>query len=105
MKKITTNTTKIKRKFKSGFSFLTLFMLFGTLYLGVSASFNIMKCVNYKIKLSELQTLYNEAKIEKANLQAEIDSYSSPEANEKFLRNNLKYAAGDEIELNLVEDE
>lgn len=95
-------TTRIKRKIGPYCSFLTMFLLIGTLYMSIGATYNVIKYVNYNIKLSELQELQNDALNSKHNLLAEIESYKSTKANEAFLRNNLKWAKPDEIPIVIV---
>ncbi|MCR5266347.1 MAG: hypothetical protein K6E29_07115 [Cyanobacteria bacterium RUI128] len=95
-------TTRIKKRIRPYCSFLTMFLLIGTLYLSISAACNIVKYVNYNIKLSQLQEMHNDALNSKKSLIAEIESYKSTKANEAFLRNNLKWAKPDEIPIVIV---
>lgn len=88
---------KKKKDKKIYYSYLTIFLIFFAIHLSVMSVFYIVKLVNYKAKLAELQVIHKEALQRKTDLEAEITGFQSPEAYEAFLRNHLKYAAEDEI--------
>ena len=96
---------KIKIRKRPHFSSLTIVLLFFTLFIGISATYNVVKLVSYQDKLSKLTVAYNDAKIHKNKLCAELDSYKSSDAYEAFLRNNFGMAKPDEIRVDLIEAE
>ena len=83
-------------------NFITLFLLFCTVYMGINATLNITKIVSYNLKINQLEESYNKALTKKIFLISEIDGYKSHKKYEEFARNNMGYAAPDEIRLNLI---
>lgn len=88
---------RIKKQKNYYYSFLTLFLLFFTIYFSIVVIYNVIKIISYHDKRIKLEAVLEETKETKKLLNAEIESFKSAEANEAFLRNNLKYAAPDEI--------
>ena len=88
---------KVKKQKNYYYSFLTVFLLFFTIYLSVVAVYNVFKLISYNKKLIQLEASFKEAKETRDLIKAEIEGFQSPEAYEAFLRNHLKYAAPDEI--------
>lgn len=88
---------KVNKQKNYYYSFLTVFLLFFTIYLSIVAVYNVSKLISYNKKLIKLEAAFKEAKETHNLLKAEIEGFHSPEAYEAFLRNHLKYAAPDEI--------
>lgn len=90
------------KKINFYYTFLTVFLLFSTIYLSVIVLYNISKLISYRQKLTKLETTHNEAIKIQNRLNAEIESFKSPEIYEAFLRNHLKYAAKYDILIIIV---
>lgn len=90
------------KKFRK-INLLTLFLVFCTAYMGFNATFNVMKCVDYQIKLGQLHKLQNGALAKNNQLSSEIDSYTSSKKYEEYGRNYMGYAGRNEIKIVLVE--
>ena len=97
---------KVKKTQKNYYySFLTVFLLICTIYLGITAFYNVVKLINYNTKLIKLEAELKKTADTQKLLKAEIEGFKSPEAYEAFLRNHLKYAAPDEILVIIVPKE
>ena len=70
--------------------------------MGVNATLNVTKIVNYNMKIEQLKKLQATAYTKKTVLISEIEGYNSHKKYEEFARNNLGYAAPDEIKLILI---
>ena len=92
------------RKLTRG-NFLTLFLFFSVVYMGINATLNVTKCVSYRIKLAQLQALHNDALMKKQALISEFEGYSSQKKYEYFARNYLRYAGKNEIKVVLIKNE
>ena len=93
---------KIKNKKK--LNFLTLFLITCFTYMSIQATFNIIKIIDYKIKLVKLQALHNNALYKKNKLLSEIESFNSQKKYEEYARNYLGYAEPNEIKMILIKD-
>ncbi len=89
-------------KKKIRINFITLFLLFCTVYMGINATLNITKIVSYNIKINQLEELHDKALTRKKLLTSEIEGYKSHKKYEEFARNHLGYVGDKEIKLNLI---
>ena len=81
------------------YSFLTLLLITGIIYMSASAFYYTVKAISFHMKISDIKELNQELSLAQQILLSDIERYESEEKCEAFLRNNLKYAAPDEIEI------
>ena len=84
--------------------FQTLFLLFCVIYMSVNVIINVTKCVSYRIKIAQIQTLHNKAQTKKEFLKKEINGYESGKKYEDFARNYLGYAEPNSIVVKLIDN-
>lgn len=95
--------TKIMKR-KIRINFMTLFLLFGTVFMGVSAVMNVAKCISYSVKTYQLKEMYNNALVKNEKLKSEIESYKSQDKYINFAINYLGYAPPNSIKVVLVKN-
>lgn len=92
----------MKRKIR--INFLTLFLLFGVIYMGLNATMNLTKLVSYNIKLKKLEKLYNNALIQKTKLTSELEEYNSQKKYDDLARKYLGYTDPNTIKIILIKN-